>query len=125
MTASAPHPFQSLLPVPEPARQNARCEDSKPKDSRMSDVRDNAEQHRFELPLGAATAFIDYHRAGNVVTMVHAEVPAALSGKGLGSQLARGALDLVRARGEKVVPQCSFIAAFIQRNPTYKDLLAR
>ena len=43
---------------------------------------------------------------------------------GVGSMLARGALDQVRAQGLKVVAQCPFIAAFIQKNAEYQDLLA-
>lgn len=90
----------------------------------MTKVHDNAARHRFELAVEGATAFIDYRRKAGVVTMTHAEVPEALSGKGAGSRLAKGALDLVRANGEKVVPHCSFVAWFIRNHPEYKDLLA-
>jgi uncharacterized protein len=86
-------------------------------------VRDNTARHRFELDVEGATAFIDYRRKDNIVTMTHAEVPEALAGKGVGSHLTRGALELVRARGEKVVPRCSFVAAFLRKHPEYKDIL--
>lgn len=89
----------------------------------MKKVHDNTARHRFELDVEGETAFIDYRRKGGVVTMTHAEVPAALSGKGVGSRLARGALDLVRQRGEKVVPRCSFIARFVENHAEYQDLL--
>jgi uncharacterized protein len=90
----------------------------------MNEVQDNAAAQRFELAVEGETAFVDYRRRGGVVTMLHAEVPAALSGRGAGSRLVRGALDIVRARGETVVPQCSFVAWFIAQNPAYRDLLA-
>lgn len=48
----------------------------------MTKVHDNAARHRFELAVEGATAFIDYRRKAGVVTMTHAEVPEALSGKG-------------------------------------------
>jgi predicted GNAT family acetyltransferase len=32
-------------------------------------------------------------------------------------------LDLVRADGEKVVPQCPFVAAYIKRHAEYQPLL--
>jgi hypothetical protein len=89
----------------------------------VTEVRDNPKRHRFELALEGGTAFIDYRRHGNVVTMTHAEVPKALEGKGVGSKLARGALALVRANGEKIVPQCSFVAWFVNNNAEYHDLL--
>lgn len=90
----------------------------------MTKVHDNAARHRFELAVEGATAFIDYRRKDGVVTMTHAEVPEELSGKGVGSRLAKGALDLVRARGEKIVPHCSFVAWYVRNHPEYQDLLA-
>jgi uncharacterized protein len=90
----------------------------------MNEVQDNPAAQRFELAVEGRTAFVDYQRRDGVVTMLHAEVPAALSGRGAGSRLVGGALDLVRARGETVVPRCSFVAWFIAQNPAYQDLLA-
>jgi hypothetical protein len=92
----------------------------------MSDtVRDNPARSRYELELDGGTAFVTYHRSPGVVALVHAEVPPALEGRGFGSALARGTLDLLRAEGSKVIPQCSFIAAFIRKHPQYQDLVAR
>ena len=87
-------------------------------------VRDNAERHRFELELDGGTAYATYRRDGDVVVIPHTEVPAALNGHGYGSQLVRGALDLIRARGLKVRPLCPFVAAFIRRHAEYRDLVA-
>lgn len=69
-------------------------------------------------------AFIDYRRDGRIVTMTHAEVPLALRGGGIGATLVAGALALVRARGERVVPLCPFVAHYIRRHPETQDLLA-
>jgi uncharacterized protein len=105
-----------------------------PEDS--AEVRDNPERRRFELSLGAqGSAFIDYRdrpagsaaagQGGTTVrVLTHAEVPAALRGAGIGSRLTRGTLDLIRARGERIVPLCPYVVAFIQRHPAYRDLLA-
>ena len=85
---------------------------------------DNLERHRFELELAGGTAVIDYRRAGATLYLNHAEVPAALGGRGIGTRLVRETLDVIRGRGERVVPVCPFIRAFIARNPTYADLSA-
>ncbi len=91
----------------------------------MSDgVNDNPARQRFELDVTGGKAFIDYRRDGAVVTFAYAEVPGSLRGGGVGAALVKGALALVRARGEKVVPQCSFVAAYIARHPEEQDLLA-
>ncbi|MEP6484553.1 MAG: GNAT family N-acetyltransferase [Rudaea sp.] len=88
-------------------------------------VIDNPERHRFEYEVEGKTAFIDYRRSPGVVALTHAEVPTELEGRGVGSHLVRGTLDLVRASGDKVIPACSFVAAFIQRNADYQDLVAK
>jgi uncharacterized protein len=90
----------------------------------MSSVSDNTDRNRFELDVEGHISFIDYRRHGNVITMTHAEVPPALNGRGIGSALASGALELVRKRHETVVPQCPFISSYIKRNPAYQPLLA-
>ena len=91
----------------------------------MSDrVNDNPTRQRFELDVTGGTAFIDYRRNGAVVTFAYAEVPGNLRGGGVGAALVKGALALVRARGERVVPQCSYVAAYIARHPEEQDLLA-
>lgn len=90
----------------------------------MPTVRDNEAQHRFELEIDGHTAIAAYSLAPGVITFTHTEVPKELGGRGVGSKLASGALDQVRARGLKVVAKCPFIAAFIQKNASYQDLLA-
>jgi uncharacterized protein len=86
-------------------------------------VRDNAAQHRYELVLDGATAFINYHRASGVVTMLHAEVPPQFSGRGVGGALVKGALELLRAEQGRLVSLCPFVSIYIQRHPEYQDLL--
>lgn len=85
---------------------------------------DNTTRGRFEYEVEGRTAFINYRRAGNVLSLTHAEVPPELEGRGIGSLMVRGTLELIRGRGEKMVPLCSFIDAFVQRHPAYQDLLA-
>src|SRR5664279_6506436 len=74
-------------------------------------VRDNAERHRFELDADGHIAFSDYTRDGTTLTIKHTEVPKELNGKGIGSGLVRGLLDIARAQGLKVVPLCPFVAS--------------
>jgi len=87
-------------------------------------VRDDSARRRFELEVDGALAFIDYRRDGGKLLLTRAEVPPALRGGGVGSALVKGTLDLVRQRGEKVVPVCSFVAHYMQRHPEVQDLLA-
>jgi len=86
-------------------------------------VHDNLNRHRFEIDVDGVIAFSVYRHKPGVVTFVHTEVPDALAGRGIGSKLAHGALEIVRGRGEKVVAECPFIAGYIKKHPEFQNLL--
>ena len=86
-------------------------------------VRNNTELNRFEMEIGNELAVANYQLSPGTFTIYHTEVPSELEGRGHGSALVQGALDLIRARGLKVVPRCGFVRAFIARHPEYKDLV--
>ncbi|WP_395672599.1 GNAT family N-acetyltransferase [Inquilinus sp.] len=90
----------------------------------MADVTDNPALSRYEMAVDGVTAFVEYSRDGDVLALTHTEVPEALSGRGVGSALARGTLDQIRAAGLTIRPLCPFIAAYIERHPEYADLVA-
>ncbi|WP_034850715.1 GNAT family N-acetyltransferase [Inquilinus limosus] len=90
----------------------------------MAEVADNPALNRYELVVDGVTAFVEYRRTGGVIELTHTEVPKALSGRGIGTALARGTLDRIRDEGLTVRPLCPFIAAFIERHPDTADLVA-
>jgi predicted GNAT family acetyltransferase len=88
-------------------------------------VTENAAELRWELHVdGRLAGVLDYRRDGSVLDLHHTEVLPSLRNRGLGEVLVRGALDDVRSRGERVVPSCPFVAAFVRRNPEYADLVS-
>ena len=93
-------------------------------DVKASDVKRNDDRTRYELSVDGQLAVSEYNRLANAVMFTHTEVPEALEGQGVGSMLARGALDDVRAQGLQVIPLCPFIAAFMRRHKAYQDLLS-
>jgi predicted GNAT family acetyltransferase len=88
-------------------------------------VQDSPQRNRFEMRFNSAIAYIDYRRANGVLTLLFASVPSHLSGRGVGSALVRGALELVAAEPAKVIPVCSFVAHFIRRHPEFQHLQSR
>ena len=86
-------------------------------------VSDNPAQHCFELAVDGHVAASYYEIADGVITFAHTEVPPELGGKGIGSKLIKGALDHARAEGLKVIAQCPFVKAYIEKHPEYADLL--
>ena len=90
----------------------------------QEEVTDNRERDQFEMRVGGALARIVYRRENGRIALVHTEVPDELSGQGVGSRLVRGALDRIRAEGLRIIPSCSFVAAYMARHPEEQDLLA-
>ena len=89
----------------------------------MTEIVNNRAHHRFELTVEGYLAATYYKIADGVITFIHTDVPAELGGKGVGLRLVKGALDQVRADGLKVIAQCPFVKAYIDKHPEYADLL--
>jgi predicted GNAT family acetyltransferase len=89
----------------------------------MSEIVNNTSKHRYELTVDGHIAATYYKIADGVITFVHTEVPPELGGKGIGSKLIKAALDQVRSDGLKVIPECPFVKAFIEKHAAYQDLL--
>jgi predicted GNAT family acetyltransferase len=89
----------------------------------MSGVRNNAALNRFELDVEGGMAVAYYRAAPGRITITHTEVPTTLRGRGIGSVLVRGALELARAQGLTVASRCPFVSAYLGKHPEYNDLL--
>ena len=88
------------------------------------DVVDDPEAHAFVARLddGTQAGAAYYRRRAGVVIFTHTIVESEFEGRGIGSQLAKGALDAVREAGEKIQPLCPFIRAYVDKHPEYHDL---
>jgi uncharacterized protein len=87
------------------------------------EVTHNLSESRFQVEIESHLAVLEYRLDAATIIFTHTGVPSALEGRGLGSKLVRAGLDYARAQGLRVVPQCSFVAAYIQKKPEYQDLL--
>ena len=91
------------------------------------DVRivDEPGRQRYEARVGdVVAAFLEYRSVGTRTILVHTEVDASMEGRGIGGRLVAGALDDLRARGRRITVKCPFVAAFLERHPGYRDLVA-
>jgi predicted GNAT family acetyltransferase len=92
----------------------------------MSEVILNTERNRFELEIENQIAFIEFDKIEpNILDFVHTEVPEELSGKGIGSKLAKGALKYSKDNNLKVIPSCPFIKNYIEKHSEWQPLLAK
>jgi predicted GNAT family acetyltransferase len=90
----------------------------------MAAVRDNQAKSRFELDVEGGLAFASYRLTPQAVIITHTETPRPLRGRGIASELVKGALDLIRADGRKVIAGCSFVVDYLGEHPEEADLIA-
>lgn len=86
-------------------------------------VSDAPERSRYEARVGEELAgFAEYSTTPQMLVMTHTEVLPDFEGRGVGSALARYALDDIRCRGLRVLAVCPFVLEWIRRHPAYGDL---
>jgi predicted GNAT family acetyltransferase len=86
---------------------------------------DNPEKRRYEaLVDGEVAGYVFYQLREDALVLIHTEVAEEFEGQGIGSRLAAGTLEDIRARGLRIVPVCPFIKSYIERHPEYAELVA-
>lgn len=85
-------------------------------------VRHDEAASRFVAEVEGLVAHADYELDGCRMVFTHTFVPAELRGRGLAEHLVRAALAHARARGLRIVPACSYVAAFVARHSEFADL---
>ena len=78
---------------------------------------------RFEIERDGHVAYLEYNLAGKVLQLIHSEVPPALRGQGLGSEMAQAALEYAREQNLKVDVICPSVNAYLEKHPEYSDLV--
>lgn len=92
-----------------------------------TETRHEAEKNRYVLLVDDREAGLaDYLIRGDEIVFTHTEVDPTKRNHGLGAILIRAALDDVRTTTDlKVVPQCPFVADWIDAHPEYHELVER
>jgi predicted GNAT family acetyltransferase len=93
-------------------------------DTTITDERAGASGRYHLVVDGDEVGELDYRDADGRRTFTHTGVRPAFGGKGLAAQLVRRGLDDARAEGVQVIPQCSYVAAYLAQHPDDIDLLA-
>jgi len=90
-------------------------------------LRDNADEQVLEAVTddGTVAGYLDYRRRDGTLIAVHTEVDPAFEGQGIGGQIAEGVVALVRETGEKLRPDCEFIASWLEKHPEADDVVVR
>lgn len=87
------------------------------------DIHDNAEAHRYELPVSNAQAMVIYNLSGQNRMITETLVQRALEGRGIASRLARHVIEDARSRDLLILPVCPFFSAYLQKHPEQADVV--
>jgi predicted GNAT family acetyltransferase len=85
------------------------------------EVRHDTAARRFIADVEGRRAVLDYTICGDVMTITHTGVPVAIGGRGIAGELVRAALSAARDAGWKIVPACSYAAAYMARHSKDED----
>ena len=92
------------------------------RDRRAIAVADQRDRHRYLITVDGEEAGAAYYTLRDgVVVFTHTVVDDRWEGQGIGSELARAALDDVVGGGRKFAPHCPFIAAWVRKHPEYES----
>jgi uncharacterized protein len=78
---------------------------------------------RFQIEQNGETAYLEYSLSGNVLELIHTEIPETLRHTGLASSLAETALQWARERSLKVDIICPTVRHYIEKHSEYADLV--
>jgi predicted GNAT family acetyltransferase len=81
------------------------------------EIRHNQASSRFEATVDGHESVLEYVVRGRDAIFTHTFVPPELRGRGLAARLVRAALQWASEAGLMVIPQCSYVAVFLQRHP--------
>ncbi len=85
------------------------------------EVQHNRQAGCFELVVDGHRAHLDYRQLDEqTLDYFHTFVPDALRGQGVAAVLTRAALDYAQHNGLDVVPSCSYVAVYMQRQAQQK-----
>lgn len=77
---------------------------------------------RFEVEQSGQVAYLEYSLAGNILELIHTEIPVTLRHLGLASALAGNALQWAREHNLKVDIICPTVRRYVEEHPEYSDL---
>ena len=91
-------------------------------DSEKLEVIHNPAENRFEIRLDGQFAKLDYVEDGDSIVMTHVGVPMEFRGHGIAAIITKAGLDYAKVKSLRVIPMCSYVAAYLRRNPQYIEL---
>lgn len=86
------------------------------------EVTHNPGDNRFETWIDGNLSKLDYIQDGKNFVITHVGVHPTLRGQGVAGRIVEVSLAYARENSLRVVPMCSYAAAYIRRHPEYAEL---
>lgn len=91
--------------------------------SRKSAAPQKVTTGQFEIERNGQIATLEYTLTGNVLALIHTEVPEKLRGQGIAASLAETALQYAVQNNLKVDVICPSVLDYISKHPGYSHLV--
>ena len=86
------------------------------------EVTHNKANRTFEVWIDERLSKLDYIQEGKNFVITHVGVYPEHRGQGVAAKIVEAALQYARENALRVVPMCSYAAAYIRRNPKHMEL---
>ena len=83
------------------------------------------ETNRFETWVEGYLSKLDYIQDGKNFVITHVGVHPELRGQGVAGRIVEASLAYARENSLRVIPMCSYAAAYIRRNPQHAELTSQ
>ena len=87
------------------------------------EVTHNEAENRFEIWIDGQLSKLDYNHHDNTIVMMHVGVYPDHRGRGIAGKQTQVALEYAKEKNLRVIPMCSYVAAYIRKHPQYLDLM--
>lgn len=82
----------------------------------------NPAENRFETTIDGNLSKLDYIQNGKNFVISHVGVHPSLRGQGVAGKIVEAGLEYARENSFRVIPMCSYAAAYIRRHPEHANL---
>lgn len=90
-------------------------------------VTHDTENSQLYIELEGSRAFVDYKLRRDRIYLIHAEVPSALRGKGMGKILVNHVLEKLFEEGydkeHRIIAKCPFVVHVVSRSDKWRELV--
>ena len=87
-------------------------------------VKHDKEKQKFYVVAEGKESHLEYNKTENVLNFYHTYVPDELRGRGIAAEIVKTGLSFAKENDLKIIPSCSYVAAYIQGHKEYSELIA-